>query len=376
MRQLNKEISELRNIINQPHAYHNSVGADQLSICSGVSGDLYEDEVNEQISDIPNASNLEFTFNIETKLKEPSVPKAPDNLVKMLTDVQHFGNTDWSEVRYADTQKLYNHTPGFVDLESNGEIQQYDTLTHLTKADKAYAALTFCILKQKEALQENIRNLLTWAKSETNLENLNSKLEELFLKGDFHTISTDLLQMVCGHRSEIIQVKRDAILKNVKDPVAKVSLNKIPPSTTHIFEADAFSSALEKSGGVRKTFWPPKSNNLQKRSNKAYQGTKKFMGPSSGAPIPYYAAGPSRPMYDNNLPLSRSVYNNNNNNLPLSRGVYHNNVTHDNYQGNTFGNNGSSFQYRGSRSRGTQRGRRGQAPSGHAPRGQSKRYEQ
>lgn len=348
------------------------MGTDQVSICSEVSGELYEDGSCGQIPDIPKTPDLDFTFDIETKLKEPSVPKAPDSFLKMLVDAQRLGNVDWSEVRYADTQKLYNYTPGFVDLESNGEIRRYDSLTHLAKADKAYAAITFCILKQKEALQENIRNLLTWAKSETNLENLNTKIDELFLKGEFHKVSSDLLQMVCGHRSEIIQVKRDAILKNVKDPVVKMSLSKIPPSTTHIFEADTFSFALEKAGGVRKAFWPVKSDSFLKRPypNKAYQpsargtGTKNVMGPSSGAQMPLYAAGPSRPML--------------NNNLPPSRGVYHNNMTYDSYQNNTLGgkNAGGSFQYRGSRSRGSQRGGRGRAPSGRAPRGQSKRFGQ
>lgn len=126
IRQLRKQISELQNAISQPPIYRNEMNADQVSICSRVSGDLYEDDNFAQNPGSPKISKSGFTFDIETKLKEPSVPKAPENYIKMLADVQHFNNNNWSEVRYADTQKLYNHTPGFVDLETNGEIRQYD----------------------------------------------------------------------------------------------------------------------------------------------------------------------------------------------------------------------------------------------------------
>lgn len=363
---LSKEINELRNIISQPATQHNL--DDQISIYSAVSGDLYDEEVgsHESITD-PTKLEIDFSFDLQTKLKEPSVPKTPDNFVKMLADVQRFGNPAWSEVRYADTQKLYNHAPGFLELETNGEVRPYDTLPHLAKADKAYAAMTFCALKLNECLQENVRNLLTWAKSDSsNLSQLNSKIEELFLKGDYHKISTDLIQLVCGHRSEIVEVKRDAILKHVKDPVVKMSLNKIPPSNTHIFEEEAFSAALEKSGGVRKAFWPLKSENSHRGINKAHRrpsrgtGTRKFTTPSSGA-MPCCVSGSSFQLH-NSAPPSRGVCSN----LSTNQHQFHNNASNENLRG--------SFQSRGSRPRG-QRGGRGRASS-HAPRNQSKRYEQ
>lgn len=361
---LAKEIGELRNLISQPPPYNCDLD-DQVSIYSRVSGDLYNDEAgsNEQITDYSNALDTNFSFDIETKLKEPSVPKTPDNFVKMLADVQHFGNSTWSDVRYADTQKLYNHTPGFVDLETNEEIRSYDLLPHLAKDDKAYAAITFCVLKQKECLQENIRSLLAWAKSDSSdLNNFPVKVEELFLKGELHKVSTDLIQLVCGHRAEVVEVKRDAILKHVKDPVVKKIINKIPPSNTHIFEADAFSSALEKAGGVRKTFWPLKSENSQRGNNKGYRrpsrgtGTKKFTAPSNGAQNPCYVSGSSCHSHNTVAP-SRGVCNN----LNSNQHNCHTNTTYENIRG--------SFQYRGSKPRGSQRGR-GRSYS-HA-RGQSK----
>uniref|UniRef100_A0A2H1V008 SFRICE_007242 n=1 Tax=Spodoptera frugiperda TaxID=7108 RepID=A0A2H1V008_SPOFR len=267
-----KEVQELREqvFVNNTHnACH-----DGLSVCSGVSGELYDQHFEEQ-TECPNVddknSQLDFTFDIETKLKEPSVPKTPENLLKMLLDVQRLGSSAWSEVRYSDTQKLYNHSPGFIDLDTNEEIKMYDTLRHLAHADKSYAAITFCILKQKESLQEAIRNLLLWAKNtQVNYDNLSGKVEELFQK--------DLLQLVCGHRAESIEMRRDAITTQIRDPLVKASLNRIPPTSTHLFSPDLFATALEKAGGVRKAFWPPKSES-HTRSNQEAHFTTVARGP-------------------------------------------------------------------------------------------------
>lgn len=365
MRKLRKEISELRNMFTQS-AYYNHydpnymtrADTDRVSVSSGVSRDLYEELGMDAQADnsLNNTANSEFTFNIETKLKEPAVPKTPEGLIKTLVDVQHFGKPTWSEVRYAETQKSYNHSPGFVDLEVNSEVKQYDSLIQLAKSDKAYAAITFGILKQKESLQNCIRSLLTWCKSESNLGNINSKIEELFLNGEFHKISSDLLQLVCGHRCEIIQLRRDAIIKQVKDPLVKGILNKIPPSTTHLFESDAFSAALEKVGGVRKAFWMTKSNSLQRSS------TRKTSPPRGKLPVaPSYGAhdytpGPSRPVY---------------NTLAPSKGGYRyegsqNYITSQKFRG--------SFPNRSSGLRGSKRGGRGR--DSNAQRGNNKHLQQ
>lgn len=368
LRQLTKEISELRNFITQPPNYNN-MDADRISVYSGVSGELYKDVAdNEHLPEELHTSGVsQFTFDIETKLKEPSVPKTPENFIRMLNEIQRLGSASWSDVRYADTQKLYNHAPGFVDLECNFEVKPYDVTTQSAKADKAYAAITFCILKQKEALQNSIRNLLTWANSDSsNLENLSIKIEDLFVNGEISRISSDLLQLVCGHRSESIEVRRDAVIKHVKDPAVKMSLNKIPPSVTHIFEADAFSAALEKAGGVRRAFWPLRTDTSRRGSNKNYGqptrglSTRKYIAPSSVIPNPYYASGGTRPLL---------------NSAPPSRGGGHF-VNLDNYHNNIGQNLKGSFQYRGSRPRGSQRGGRGRGFSSHAPRDQYKHFEQ
>ncbi|KAL0892543.1 hypothetical protein ABMA27_015642 [Loxostege sticticalis] len=357
-RMINKLFDEMGEIRKQlATTTNNNEACDNLSIYSGVSGDLYEQQTSftgEQCGDSEYQNSASgFTFDIETKLKEPTVPKTPDQYLKFLLDVQRFGNSSWSEVRYADTQKLYSHSPGFIDLETNDEVKMYDNLRHLAHTEKAYAAMTYCVLKQKETLQESIRNLLFWAKN-TNVtfDNLNAKVEELFQKGDIHKISSDLLQLICGHRAESIEMRRESITSQVRDPLIKASLNRIPPTHTNLFDSEQFTSVLEKAGGVRKAFWPPKSNestqqkgNASNRRPSRGQGVRKPTVPSRGTQYAFQESG--FPMYEytaNHNPPSRGGYAQTS--FP-SRGQpsYHFNAR------GAFHNRGSRPEYRGNRGR-------------------------
>lgn len=369
MGKLFKEVGELRKQIitnNNDTAYH-----DDASMCSGVSGDLYENHsVTEEQCPGYEFQNSNFTFDIQTKLKEPSVPKTPDSFLKKLFDVQRLGSASWSEVRYADTQKIYNHTPGFIDLETNEEVKIYDTLRHLAHTERSYAALTYCILKQKESLQEGIRELLTWAKNtNVNFENLSGKVEELFQKGDFHKISSDLLQLVCGHRAESIEMRRETITSQVRDPLVKSALNRIPPSSTYIFDSEPFTTTLEKAGGVRKAFWPPKGEVKPNQSNhrpSRGQGVRKQAVPSRGTQYNFHEPGLSTYMNACCNPPSRGGYHYNN--YP-SRG-HTSNVQYDYHNMSGRG----TFHNRGSRpDRGSNRGR---SHAQRGSRGNQKRYKQ
>lgn len=355
IQKLSKEVGELKNFVTNNNTVNNDPNSHEcLSLCSDVSGDMYVDSPQGDGRNDPN-ENTQFTFDIETKLKEPTIPKTPDVFLKMLLEVQRLETSAWSDVRYADTQKLYNHAPGFTELETNEEVKTYDTLRHLAYSDKAYAAITFCILKQKESLQEGFRNLLGWAKSSNiSYESLELKIDELFLKGDFHKVSADLLQLVCGHRAESIEMRREAIVSQAKDPLVKAALNKIPPSSTHLFQAESFTSTLEKTGGVRKAFWPSVSggSNSQSRSNSKMnrhpsrgQGVRKIVssrGTHSGC-----CPTTSHAQYQN--PPSRGGYNSQH--YP-SREQSHNFQSFPNPHGR------GTYNNRGSRPDRTQRGSR------------------
>lgn len=365
MDKLFKEMGELRNIVTSNNTNNDTAYHDNDAILSDVSRELYEHSATDDACpgvECQN-SNVPFTFDIETKLKEPAVPKTPDDYLKMLLDVQRLGSKTWSEVRYADTQKLYNHTPGFIDLETNEEVKIYDTLRHLTYADKSYAGITYCILKQKETVQDSIRCLLDWAKTtDVNFNNLSEKVENLFQKGDLQKVTADLFQLVCGHRAEAIEMRRDVITSKIRDPLVKAKINKIPPSTTYIFDSEPFTTVLEKAGGVHKAFWPlksstyvpVKSNQINSRPSRG-QGMRKSSVPSRGT---------LHNTHDSNhgyFPMHMHTCNNNN---PPSRGgcQYQHNTNSWEGQPSNYNFHNSvgrgSFHNRGSRpNRGSSRGR-------------------
>lgn len=188
MNKLFEEVGELRKLIIDSNNVMNIYADIDREGSVNRNEGLYEH--SKQDLDIESTTR-QFTFDIETKLKEPAVPKTTDKFLKMLCDVQRLSSTSWSELRYCETQKLYNHAPGFIDLETNEEVKMYDTLRHHAHDDKACAAITYCILKQKEALQDSVRDILSWAQStnDITIENFIEKVENLFLRGDFHKIS-------------------------------------------------------------------------------------------------------------------------------------------------------------------------------------------
>lgn len=363
IRKLAKQVSTLRKDFESfdHSAYPPPVHDEYIS---DISGDLYEVECDELQ---PRGPDPVIKFNIETKVKEPAVPATPQEYLHMLNEVQRFDNISWSEVRYADTQKIYNHSPGFTELETNEEVRAYDTLRHLAYSDKAYAALTFCILKQKEVFLNGLCDLLKWSKlPNSSLTNVQEKVQELFLSGDYLKVSNDLLQLACGHRAEAIEMRRDSILKHVRDPLIKSSLNKIPPTNTHIFNSVSFATVLEKAGGVRKAFWPLNKSGVGNASRaKPHNNTNR--GPSQG-----YATQltPSRGVTGQFLEPNRGqvqwpYYQPSQGGYPSqdpSQG-YNNNYNPRDYNSNNRG----SFRSRGSRPRQvSQRGRkRSYSLSGH-----------
>ncbi|KAJ2949854.1 hypothetical protein O0L34_g11171 [Tuta absoluta] len=295
--ELTREVNQIKKQQNTPNFCNDEPGCpsnycqdDAISIDDNVSRDLYTEsdtELNEA-----EKSGLQLNFDLQTKLKDPPVPKASEQMVNLLQGVQYFEKSDWCEVRYAEVQKLYNQTPGFIELEANEEIRAYDQLRHLAYADKAYAALTLCVLKQREALQNNLQELLIWARdtNDLNVDTLHEKINVLFAQGEYSKVSADLLQLVCGHRAEVIQMRRDGITNFVRDPLVKSTIRKVPPSNRCLFSAETLTTALEKAGGVKKAFLSPikpaTASTSQVGTSKAVrhppQGSTCTHGPSQG----------------------------------------------------------------------------------------------
>lgn len=264
--QLIAKISDLENKLGQVPRGSMAVGEDCSScdVDPNISGDLYDDEPvrmqTPEATDLPSTAtdDPQFDFSVGTKLKEPSVPQTSSEFLEHLKSLQHFGQMDWKSVRYVEVQKQYVHSPGFTSLEPNSEITNYDNSKFTAHMETAFSSLTFALLKQSEAIRNNVREFLNWAqhKEQLNYENIFRKWNDVFSNGEYPKITADLFQLTCGHRAELVQNRRDAILSSVKDPIHREALKKIPPSCATLFADEQFTAVLDKAGGVKNVFWP------------------------------------------------------------------------------------------------------------------------
>lgn len=236
-----------------------------------------------------------YKFSVNTVLKEPAVPKSlPDHLEKLKL-LQHFESENWSDVRYSDVQKRYSSTPGFVELSCNDELKPFDTFSNISHTERGFSAITLALMKQNEAFERGFHDFITWITSvemvDTN--SIQSKIEELFSQGEYQRISSDLLQMACGHRADMVQQRRDCILKSVKDKFVRASLRQIPPSCDRLFQADLMTTAIEKNGGMSKIFWPQKTDSNRPKKAAQFDHQNKLL-PAQGNP-PLYPLAHSGP---------------------------------------------------------------------------------
>lgn len=122
--------------------------------------------------------------------------------------------------------------------------------------ERSFAALSHALLIQKEELQLGLQALVNWAADSSttlNKKSLFDKVKTLFAPDSpYQKVSEDILQMVCGRRTEAVQFRRKSVLGEVKEEHVREGLNKIPPSTEHLFNKDSLTSFLSRVGATDK----------------------------------------------------------------------------------------------------------------------------
>lgn len=251
-------------------------------------------------------STLKFDFELATNLKEPAVANASAEHLKLLESLQHFKTENWTNVRYSEIQKSYNARPGFVDLEVNDELKQFEKPSSLSATDKSLGAITRAVIMQSDALKKGVSDLLQWTRDIDSVDNesLVTKIKEIF-SGDFQKISLDCLQLVCGRRADIIEQRRDAFISLVKEKYLKASLKKIPPSCDYLFDKEPFVEFLKNNGGISKVFATPKTS-FSAQEKRAASGSQAAQPGPSG--YNYSQAGRSMaPLNTNRYPPPQGV---------------------------------------------------------------------
>lgn len=262
LNQLIEAVGVLQNKMSSTQGHNNQDSVNDDVIDPNVSGELFDEDtrsVNDEQTDREGAIGTPaLNVVMHTKVKEPTIPQAPDDMLQQLKDLQRFDRPDWNSVRYVEVQKQYLRSPGFTNLDPNDEVRRYDHSKFTSNMESAFAGLTFALLKQREILQEEMNNFLIWAQlndADLSYTNIHAKISEIFSQGEYSKVASDIIQMVCGHRAELVQHRREGILAAIKDPYHKSTLRKIPPSCSTLFQKDQFNAVLDKAGGVNKIFW-------------------------------------------------------------------------------------------------------------------------
>lgn len=279
-----QEIKSLKNQVATGQSVNNNYDYSDDVVDLNVSHQDSRELFGNEAQIIPAISHeAEFNVSVATITKEPVVPRASAEMLQHLSELQRFDHEDWVNVRYAEVQKSYLHSPGFTHLEANDEIRRYDNSKTTCNTEKAFAGVTYALLKQRDVLQKEMRGFLTWASQAETLsyDDIHAKISDIFTTGEYSKASSDTFQLVCGHRAEVVQHRREAILAAVKDPYYKSTLRKIPPTCTNLFNAEKFSAVLEKAGGVKDVFWPKEKDRATSSAPQKDPGTSSQSHPGA-----------------------------------------------------------------------------------------------
>lgn len=192
-----------------------------------------------------------------TTVKEHPTPKADMKRVEEISKLQRFNKPEWAGVRYAETQKEYTASPAFMELEVNEELKRMDKAgPYSSLMDRTLGALSNALLAQRETLRESMQALVNWSSNTDTVltpTSLYNKVQETFSNDSPYKKTTDnILQIVCGRRTEVIQSRRNHLLEDVKDNFIREGISKIPPSSCNLFDKDQLTAFLERNGGREK----------------------------------------------------------------------------------------------------------------------------
>lgn len=149
-------------------------------------------------------------------------------------------------------------------MKVNEELRRLEYLNNRKEdylLERTFAAMTNAFLTQKEQLQNSLQGLINWsAEKEIQLtpQSLFEKIQQLFNKdSEYQKFSDDLLQITCGRRADLINSRRESLLKHIPDEFIATSLRKIPPNSEHLFDSRYLNDYLRTIGGAEKLLSTP-----------------------------------------------------------------------------------------------------------------------
>lgn len=193
------------------------------------------------------------SFEPSTTEAEPDIPPPPARIKDVLRKCQRFDDDSWSRVIYKDAGKRLKHGGGFMPLQVNHQFSSRGKEeSDLRQSEGMLGIIQFGILAQREAFTQAQTALAAACPQAM------PHFSKIFMGDDapFRSFSQDLVQYVCGKRSEIISKRRNICLPS--DPSLRIQVNKIPPSESHLFSEDRLAKCSLPPPIVRKTSSAPK----------------------------------------------------------------------------------------------------------------------
>lgn len=220
------------------------------------------------LGDEPGGSaSKDISFTPNVKEDDPLVSTQSETLKIQGVACQKLGSSSWNRIKYKDVQKKLRAAPVFDALKVNdqlGSITQNKFCQNvLMNADMTLGSICHGLLKQREALTEQIRDL-----TKRHPEVMNEVQELLSSNSSvFKNVSDDILHYTCARRAEIIDLRR-RVFKPNNDFLA-TKLSQIPPSETHLFDEEKFDNFINKQGGFYRIFRSTRKSS-QSASNSNY----------------------------------------------------------------------------------------------------------
>lgn len=210
--------------------------------------------ISSGMSTCQNNTNIKFgdiNVNFNEKI---IVNKANKERLQELTRLQQFDSPAWKGIRYKTTLRSSLAAPGFTQLKINEELCHLNrTKDYLASAEEVLAGLSNISLEQSHLLKVKLQELVDWATinpQELNASSLFEKITALFgPDSSIQRCFDTTMQILCGRRSECIEIRRNRILKEIKNENLKAALVGIPPSSEYLFSREGLQPLIQSLGG-------------------------------------------------------------------------------------------------------------------------------
>lgn len=182
------------------------------------------------------------------------IPASDRDRFLELNKLQQFDSQAWKGIRYKQVLQGCLATPGFTGLHINDELCHFNkSKDYLASTELMLAGLSNKILEQRQILKTGLQSIVDWASANPQGLNPNSLFEKIsatFGPGSTsHKNSEATMQVICGKRSECIEVRRERILKEITNENLRNTLRNVPPSSEYLFSREALQPIIQSLGG-------------------------------------------------------------------------------------------------------------------------------